>query len=52
VDWFYRCLGVFCVFLFAKRESPKPDKPSPKVIMMVTGFVQGALALMVHYNII
>ena len=23
-----------------------------EVIMMITGFVQGALALMVHYNII
>ena len=45
---------VFCVFPFAMLNTTalNPDKPSPKVIMMSTGFVQGALALMVHYNII
>ena len=46
LSWYSVC---FCLL---NTTALKPDKPSPKVIMMVTGFVQGALALMVHYNII
>ena len=37
------------------RQAPKTGKllgSTAKVIMMITGFVQGLLALLVHYKVI